>query len=42
MKEEQEQKHDNTMHKFGSHKVNIPIVRLFLSLYIKICIALDV
>ena len=29
MKEEQEQEHDNTIHKFPSRKVNIPIVKLF-------------
>ena len=29
MKEEQEQEHDNTIHKFDSHKVNTPIVKSF-------------
>ena len=33
MNEEQEQEHDNTIHKFGSHEVNIPIVKFFVTIY---------
>ena len=31
MKEEQEQEHDNTIHQFGSHKVNVPKVKIFFA-----------